>query len=108
MGLASRAYARTSIPGVTPRNARGRRELALVVSTAAWKALGVLQINFDRSNLTSTEYPASQLHQSASYRLPRDMYYSRLHHVNLNPSPVHVSRKVSNLLELSGKLIVLS
>ena len=26
---------------------------------------------------------------------------------NMHPSPVHVSRKVSNLLELSGKLIVL-
>ena len=45
-------------------------------------------------------------------------YTSRIYHlrgvqkirtsrVDMHPSPVHVSRKVSNLLELSGKLIVL-
>jgi hypothetical protein len=31
----------------------------------------------------------------------------RTSRVDMHPSPVHVSRKVSNLLELSGKLIVL-
>jgi hypothetical protein len=45
-------------------------------------------------------------------------YTSRIYHlrgvqkirtsrVDMHPSPIHVSRKVSNLLELSGKLIVL-
>jgi hypothetical protein len=47
-----------------------------------------------------------------------DSYTSRIYHlrgvqkirtsrVDTHPSPVHASRKVSNLLELSGKLIVL-
>lgn len=37
----------------------------------------------------------------------RDVQKIRTSKVDMHPSPVHVSRKVSNLLELSGKLIVL-